>query len=271
MNVISDNALIGGFAAQVKPINAEFVEDVCRDFDITQTFGGAGFVVIEEEARAVADAEREPASVDRPHLSAAACRPTSGEAPAVESLVKPMFGDRQPEAPVLVFLIVRFKAERLCASHSFNFPRPTVRRLWLAVLAVAAARHDVRAAGVRADGAARRRPARPPARPRRGPRVRRSTCHAEYMIGPQDVLGINFWRDADMTGDVTVRPDGRITLPLIGDLQAAGLTPEALKTAIHTAASKLIEDPSDHRDRAADQQPQGLHHRPGRRRPARTC
>jgi polysaccharide biosynthesis/export protein len=66
----------------------------------------------------------------------------------------------------------------------------------------------------------------------------------EYVIGPQDVLGINFWRDADMTGDVTVRPDGRITLPLIGDLTAAGMTPEALKTAIHTAASKLIEDPA---------------------------
>jgi polysaccharide export outer membrane protein len=66
----------------------------------------------------------------------------------------------------------------------------------------------------------------------------------EYVIGPQDVLGINFWRDADMTGDVTVRPDGRITLPLIGDLTAAGMTPEGLKTAIHAAASKLIEDPA---------------------------
>lgn len=67
---------------------------------------------------------------------------------------------------------------------------------------------------------------------------------AEYVIGPQDVLGINFWRDTDMTGDVTVRPDGRITLPLIGDLQAAGLTPEALKTKIHAAALKLMEEPA---------------------------
>jgi polysaccharide biosynthesis/export protein len=66
----------------------------------------------------------------------------------------------------------------------------------------------------------------------------------EYVIGPQDVLGINFWRDADMTGDVTVRPDGRITLPLIGDLLAAGMTPEALGAAIHAAASKLISDPT---------------------------
>ncbi len=80
-----------------------------------------------------------------------------------------------------------------------------------------------------------------PARQANGPSV---DVPAEYVIGPQDVLGINFWRDADMTGDVTVRPDGRITLPLIGDLIAAGMTPEALKTAIHTAALKLIEDPT---------------------------
>jgi polysaccharide export outer membrane protein len=66
----------------------------------------------------------------------------------------------------------------------------------------------------------------------------------EYVIGPEDVLGINFWRDTDMTGDVTVRPDGRITLPLIGDITAAGLTPEQLKSEITKAASKLIEDPS---------------------------
>jgi polysaccharide biosynthesis/export protein len=67
---------------------------------------------------------------------------------------------------------------------------------------------------------------------------------AEYLIGPQDVLGINFWRDTDMTGDVTVRPDGRITLPLIGDLTAAGLTPDQLKSLIQKAASKLLEDPA---------------------------
>ena len=51
VNVISDNALIGGFASQVKPINAKFVEEVCRDFDIT---GSAAPVssLSEEEARA---------------------------------------------------------------------------------------------------------------------------------------------------------------------------------------------------------------------------
>jgi polysaccharide export outer membrane protein len=67
---------------------------------------------------------------------------------------------------------------------------------------------------------------------------------AHYVIGAEDVLAVNFWRDADMTGDVTVRPDGRITLPLLGEFQAAGLTPDALNRTIKEAASKLFEDPT---------------------------
>ena len=66
----------------------------------------------------------------------------------------------------------------------------------------------------------------------------------EYVIGPEDVLGINFWREVEMTGDVTVRPDGRVTLPLLGEINAAGLTPDALKQRITEAATKLFEDPS---------------------------
>ena len=66
-----------------------------------------------------------------------------------------------------------------------------------------------------------------------------------YVIGPEDVLGIHFWRDADMTRDeVTVRPDGRITLPLLGDITAAGLTPEQLTVEIEKAATKYQKDPS---------------------------
>jgi polysaccharide export outer membrane protein len=67
---------------------------------------------------------------------------------------------------------------------------------------------------------------------------------ADYVIGPEDVLGIVFWRDQDMTGDVTVRPDGMVTLPLIGDMTAAGLTPDILRTQIQTAAAKYVQDPS---------------------------
>ncbi len=68
---------------------------------------------------------------------------------------------------------------------------------------------------------------------------------AEYVVGPSDVLGIVFWRDADMTGDVTVRPDGRITLPIIGDINTLGLTPEQLRDQIVKSSKKLfVEEPS---------------------------
>ena len=58
------------------------------------------------------------------------------------------------------------------------------------------------------------------------------------------MLGIVFWRDADMTQDVTVRPDGNITLPLIRDIKAAGLKPEELREVITKAAAKFIHDPN---------------------------
>ena len=66
----------------------------------------------------------------------------------------------------------------------------------------------------------------------------------DYVIGPEDVIGVVFWRDADMSGDLTVRPDGMITLPLLGDIQAAGLRPDALKDRIQTAAGKYVTDPN---------------------------
>jgi polysaccharide export outer membrane protein len=71
-----------------------------------------------------------------------------------------------------------------------------------------------------------------------------SSVPSDYVIGPDDVLGIQFWRDQDMSGDVTVRPDGMITLPLIRDMKAAGLRPEELRDQIVKAAGKFIEDPN---------------------------
>lgn len=65
---------------------------------------------------------------------------------------------------------------------------------------------------------------------------------SDYVIGPEDVLGVVFWREPDMSGDVTVRPDGRISLPVIGEVQAAGLHPEALKKQILAAAGRYITD-----------------------------
>jgi polysaccharide biosynthesis/export protein len=66
----------------------------------------------------------------------------------------------------------------------------------------------------------------------------------DYVIGPQDVLSIVFWRDKDMSADVTVRPDGKISLPLLNQVQAAGNTPEQLRAKLIEAASKYIEEPN---------------------------
>ncbi len=67
---------------------------------------------------------------------------------------------------------------------------------------------------------------------------------ADYVIGADDVLTVSFWRDKDMSGDVVVRPDGKITLPLLNDLDAAGLTPEQLRVKVSEAASRYIEEPA---------------------------
>jgi polysaccharide export outer membrane protein len=65
-----------------------------------------------------------------------------------------------------------------------------------------------------------------------------------FTIGPEDVLGVLFWRDQDMSGDVTVRPDGMITLPLVRDIKAAGLTPTALADRIQAAVREYVTDAS---------------------------
>jgi polysaccharide export outer membrane protein len=65
---------------------------------------------------------------------------------------------------------------------------------------------------------------------------------SDYVIGAEDVLGVLFWREQEMSGDVVVRPDGMVTLALIGELKAAGLRPEALRDAIQAAATKFLAD-----------------------------
>jgi polysaccharide biosynthesis/export protein len=65
-----------------------------------------------------------------------------------------------------------------------------------------------------------------------------------YVIGPEDVLTVVFWREKDLSTDAAVRPDGMITVPLLNDVQASGLTPEALRERIQAAATKFVADPS---------------------------
>ncbi len=64
-----------------------------------------------------------------------------------------------------------------------------------------------------------------------------------YLIGPEDVLHIEVFRDQDMTRSVNVRPDGKITMPLIGDIQAEGLTPERLTATMKEALSQFNKSP----------------------------
>ena len=71
-----------------------------------------------------------------------------------------------------------------------------------------------------------------------------ATPPAGYVIGPEDVLVIMFWREKDLSAEVVVRPDGRITLPLLNEMHAAGLTPEQLRATLAEAASRYIEAPA---------------------------
>lgn len=70
-----------------------------------------------------------------------------------------------------------------------------------------------------------------------------ATTDPAYVIGPQDVLDINVWKEPDMTRVVPVRPDGKISLPLINDVQAAGQTPQQLAADITTKLRKFLTDP----------------------------
>jgi polysaccharide biosynthesis/export protein len=64
------------------------------------------------------------------------------------------------------------------------------------------------------------------------------------VIGPDDQLAVVYWREKDMSADVVVRPDGMISLPLLNDITASGLTPEQLRAAITTNAAKFVEEPT---------------------------
>jgi polysaccharide export outer membrane protein len=64
-----------------------------------------------------------------------------------------------------------------------------------------------------------------------------------YVIGPQDVLDINVWKEPELTRSVPVRPDGKISMALLNDVQAAGLTPMQLTVQITTGLKKFVSDP----------------------------
>ncbi len=65
----------------------------------------------------------------------------------------------------------------------------------------------------------------------------------DYTIGPQDVLAINVWKESEISRTVPVRPDGKISLPLVGDIVANGLTPAQLKEKIAEKLSDYVSNP----------------------------
>jgi polysaccharide export outer membrane protein len=70
-----------------------------------------------------------------------------------------------------------------------------------------------------------------------------ATADAGYKIGPQDVLRVDVWKEAEITRSVPVRPDGKISLPLLNDVQAAGLTAMELANNITEGLKKFINNP----------------------------
>jgi polysaccharide export outer membrane protein len=65
-------------------------------------------------------------------------------------------------------------------------------------------------------------------------------CLASYVIGPEDVLEVAVWDNTEMTRTVPVRPDGKVSLPLLNDVQAAGLTPMELRDHLKQALTEYI-------------------------------
>ena len=70
-----------------------------------------------------------------------------------------------------------------------------------------------------------------------------STLPKDYVIGVADLLNVAFWTAKELSADVIVRPDGKISLPLLNDVPAVGRTPEQLAGEIAKIAAKYVQDP----------------------------
>lgn len=70
-----------------------------------------------------------------------------------------------------------------------------------------------------------------------------SVAGADYIIGPDDTLHISVWKEPDLTETLPVRPDGKISMPLLNDVPAAGMTPTQLAASITEKLKKYVADP----------------------------
>ena len=67
---------------------------------------------------------------------------------------------------------------------------------------------------------------------------------AEFVLGPSDVLHVNVWKNPDLSGETVVRPDGTITLPLVGDIRASGRTSSEVRQEVTERLKAFIKDDS---------------------------
>jgi polysaccharide biosynthesis/export protein len=100
------------------------------------------------------------------------------------------------------------------------------------------------ASGLASAQTAQTTPAKPPAPPAAAAAPTGIIPPEDYIIGADDQLTIMFWREKDMSAEVVVRPDGKITLPLLNEVQAAGLTPEQLRLKVTDEAKRYVEEPN---------------------------
>jgi polysaccharide export outer membrane protein len=118
--------------------------------------------------------------------------------------------------------------------------KPMRTRAWfasaLAFVVVATGAADAQTKGQ----AAARTP--PSAAPAPGARMPSAVPH-DYVIGPEDVLNISVWKNEALTRTVPVRPDGKISMPLLHDVHAAGLTAMQLRDKLATALAEFIPNP----------------------------
>jgi polysaccharide export outer membrane protein len=122
------------------------------------------------------------------------------------------------------------------AVHGLMLMKKSIGRTVL----LAALLHHVAAA---AQSPAAPRAAAPVAAPSSAPERASTVPPVGYVIGPEDVLNIVFWRDKDLSAEVIVRPDGRISLPLLNEFEAAGLTTAELREQLVAAADRYVQDP----------------------------
>jgi polysaccharide biosynthesis/export protein len=98
-------------------------------------------------------------------------------------------------------------------------------------------------------GAQQPAPPRPAAAPSAAPRsavvvpAAPVTLASDYVIGPEDLLQISVWKNESLSRQLPVRPDGKVSMPLLHDIQAAGLTPMQLRDKIAAALAEFMPNP----------------------------